>query len=396
MITIKLPKLHIAQLEIWNGLKRFTIVIAGRRFGKTLLGLLIILYWALSDKGVYWWISPNYPIGNIAWRKAKNLVSKIPFKDINIVDRTITLPNKSIIVFKSADRPNSLRGEGLKGAVLDEVAFMEEEVWNQSIRPALVDKNGKALFLTTPKGKNWIYRLYLEAQNKEDWITFQKPTSDNPYIPKEEIELARKTTPFYIFQQEYLAQFIDNATSIFRNINTEAKETNPKEHVGHDIYLGVDLAKQADFTVITAICKTCNEQLFIDRSNNLEYLFQEKRIEAHVDRWKPKGIVVETNNIGIPFIEGLKRKGLSIIEFTTTAHSKPNLIEDLAIAIEMGQLKLLDNKLQLNELGAFGFTMNKLGLRSYEATAGHDDIVMALALAYYGTKHRKDIFLGSL
>lgn len=389
--------LHKGQVEVFQNLKRFTIIVAGRRWGKTRLCAFILLVKALTiPKSKYWWISPTYKISDIGYEFFKKIIAKTPHV-IKEADRKIILFNGSEIEFKSADTPDNLRGKGLSGVVFDEAAYIQEDVWIGIIRPTITINKGWAIFISTPNGKNWFYRLVLDAEGKEDWIVFHKPTSDNHYVPREELLDTEQSTPAIKFRQEYLAEFLDDSSSVFRNLTKQAvapRDTTHNQHKGHSISIGVDLAKSDDFTVITGICETCKKQVFIDRSNNVDYLFQVKRLVANAERWKPESIVVETNNVGVMFIEALTREGLSIVEFTTTAQSKPDLIENLSVAIEMGELEILNDPIQLNELGAFGFEVNKLGRRSYSAPKGlHDDTVMGLALAYYGIKHKATHFV---
>lgn len=408
MVKLNIEKLlHPSQLEVFKGLKRFTIIVAGRRWGKTRLACLILLVKALTSKGIYWWVAPTYTVADLGFSLFKQLVRLIDPQYVQIKegDRKVILQLKtggtSEIVFKSADNPDNLRGQGLKGVVFDEAArIRSDELWIADIKPSLADNLGWALFISTPNAKNWFYNLYVQAGDDDKWAVFEKPSSDNPYLTAEEIEDNRLTSPSYVFKQEWLAEFIDDGMSVFRNIKkvcTLSKEdTAYKEHKNHQVYFGVDLAKQTDFSVITAFCKDCSQQVLLDRFNQIDYIFQRKRLKAHADRWKPQGIVVETNNTGIPFIEELHRLGLPIIEFTTTAKSKPNLIESLSIAIEGGDIKLFNDKIQINELRAYGMETGSSGTRKYSAPSGlHDDIVMSLALAWHGvTSHQS--FMGIL
>jgi hypothetical protein len=389
-INLNLNKLlHKGQKEVVRNLKRFTIIIAGRRWGKTRLAALILLTKSLEKKGIYWWIAPTYKQSDIAWNLLKKLVSKLPV-EIKEADRKIQI-NGSEIVCKSADNPDNLRGEGLSGVVFDEAAFVKEEVWKSVIRPSLSDKQGWCIFISTPNSKNWFYKLTLEAEGKEDWIVFVKPTSDNPHIPANEIEDARNSIPVYVFEQEYLAKFLDDSTSVFRGISKVFKarqENKPKLHPKHEIVFGVDWGKENDFTVITGICRDCKEQVLFDRFNKIDYIFQTERLKAHYERWKPIRVIVEANSIGAPLIEQLKRDGLPIEGFLTTASSKPDLIENLSLAIETEVIKLIDEPVLMNELQLFGMETNKLGKRSYSAPSGyHDDCVISLALAWYGAKN---------
>jgi hypothetical protein len=153
-------------------------------------------------------------MANVGWRLINQLGQQIPGTEIYKADRRIILPTGGEMSVRSADNPDSLRGESLDLAVLDECAFMAEATWLEAIRPALSDKQGAAMFISTPKGHNWFWRLYQMANTHSEYAAWQIPTSDNPYILDTEIEAARLTLPERIYQQEYQAMFLDDAGGV--------------------------------------------------------------------------------------------------------------------------------------------------------------------------------------
>jgi predicted phage terminase large subunit-like protein len=169
---------------------------------------MLSLKTALEIAGRCWWIAPSYPQSSAAWRELKALAAQIPERKVYEADRRILLPGGGEIVVKSADSPESLRGEGLDLVVLDEAAFIDSEVWTDAIRPALSDRKGGAVIISTPCGYNWFYEVYQRGQEgRGDWQCWQYPTSDNPLISPDEIEAARESLPARTFGQEYLAAF---------------------------------------------------------------------------------------------------------------------------------------------------------------------------------------------
>ena len=106
--------------------------------------------------------------------------------------------------------------------VLDEAAFMKEDAWKEAIRPVFLTKsNARVWFVSTPKGKNWFYNLFQLGQSSEysQYTTYTGSSYDTPYINPEEIEDAKKTLPKNVFDQEYLAKFIDNGGEVFSNLD---------------------------------------------------------------------------------------------------------------------------------------------------------------------------------
>lgn len=208
-IEITPPPLHPRQREIAHHKARFRVLACGRRWGKTFLGSLLCIMTAL-DGGRAWWVAPTYPISNVGWRGIKGFALQIPGADINKSERLVTMPGGGTVQVKSAHNPDALRGEGLDKLVLDECAFMPEAAWVESLRPTLSDRQGRAVMISTPRGRDWFYKLWERGNDpaQGEWASWQLPTSDNPYIAPEEIDAARLGLPDSTFRQEYLAEFM--------------------------------------------------------------------------------------------------------------------------------------------------------------------------------------------
>ena len=382
---IKLPPFHARQREIAVDDARFKVAACGRRFGKTRLGAALCLMTA-GTGGRAWWVAPTYPVATVGWRLINRMARQVPGAAVRQGDRLVTLPGGGEIQVRSADNPDSLRGEGLDFVVMDECAFIREEAWLEALRPALSDRKGRALFISTPKGRNWFWRLWqrcLDAHDHE-WRGWQLPTADNPYIDPAEIEAARLGLPERVFRQEYLAQFLDDAGGIFRRVMEAATATALDAPQPGRVYVaGVDVANEADFTVISVLDATNREQVYLDRFNQVGYLALEDRIEAAYRRWGIQTIIIEDNSIGLPVIDHLRGRGMRIVPFHTSQATKAPLIQSLQSAFEHGALRILNDPVQIGELQAYEGKRLASGM-SYSAPAGlHDDTVMALAFAWY-------------
>jgi len=334
--------------------------------------------------GRAWWVAPNYKMGEVGWRPLRRMGNKIG-AEVRRADRQIVLPGGGDVTVRSADKPDTLRGEGLDFVVLDECAFIAEDAWIEALRPALSDRLGRAMFISTPKGRNWFWRMWqrgLDDQN--EWMSWRLPTSDNPYIEASEIEAARDTLPELTFEQEYLAEFLENAGTVFRNIsaNMIAPGASPEQHEGHNIVAGVDWGRQQDFTTISLGCVDCKCEIAKDRFNKIDYIFQRGRLIALCDQWKPSAINIEVNSIGWPNFEMLQREGMPVYAFETTGSSKPPLIENLALSMEKTEFAFLDDPIWTAELEAYERQVSPTtGRSAYSAPQGmHDDTVMARAL----------------
>ena len=392
MPTIIDAKPHAGQLEVHNSDARFKVLSAGRRWGKTRLGVNECLD-AASKGGRAWWVSPNYKTSEVGWRPLRQIARKIPNAEVRLVDRMVTLPGGGFVAVRSADNPDSLRGEGLDFVVMDECAFMQREAWTEAIRPALSDRLGKALFISTPKGRNWFWENYQRGINGEEgWAAWTFPTVNNPYIAASEVEAAKRDLPEMIFRQEYLAEFIDDSGGVFRRVQ-EAAVLSPQEpQAGRQYVAGVDVASSVDFTVVTVLDAESKEQVFMDRFNRVDYPVLINRLESVYKRYGMTSMVVESNSIGRPVIDELVTRGLNIVPFTTTSATKQAIIQSLQSAFENGLIRVLDEPVLVGELLSFESKRNASGSFSYSAPDGmHDDCVMSLAIAWSGMQERVQV-----
>lgn len=213
-LEIKLPALHrgrdgkSGQLEIAESKARFKIIICGRRWGKTTYGVWECFKTGLQKRdALIWWVAPSYKVAMPGWVILRRIAKMIPGAQVKEGDRYVVLPNGTEIWAKSADDPDSLRGEGLVLVVFDEPSQIRERTWSEVIRPALADKLGSAIFIGTPKGKNWVYNLWQYAGVNPSWERWRKPTRDNPFIKEAEIDEIEANELPSIFKQEYEADF---------------------------------------------------------------------------------------------------------------------------------------------------------------------------------------------
>lgn len=167
------------------------------------------------DGGNIWWIAPTFSVASDIWRDLKQACNNA-WTDKSEIEKRIELPGGGAVTVKSSDNPDSLRGAGLDGVVIDEAATTKQDAWQQSLRPALSDKQGWAAFIGTPKGFNWFHDLYVEAEHLPDWERWRRPSSDNPLMTAEELVQARREVGGLIFAQEYEATFQADSFGMFR------------------------------------------------------------------------------------------------------------------------------------------------------------------------------------
>ena len=265
-MNLTLPALHSGgQRQIKDCDARFIVIDAGRRWGKTRLGVALCTEAGLRGQRA-WWVGPTYPTASVGWRPLLHLAAQIPSAPLPMrTTRTVNYPGGGWVQVKSADKPESLRGEGLDLVVIDEVAHIPrfEEVWEQSLRPALSDRQGRAIFISTPKGYNHFWDLYSQAEMHTEWAAFQHPTWDNPFIAETEIEAARQQLPSLVFRQEYGAEFVQLAGALFRREWFEIIEAEPEAQYVRSWDLAASTKTTADYTVGVKVGLTTEGSLVI-------------------------------------------------------------------------------------------------------------------------------------
>jgi hypothetical protein len=233
-----------AQDTIAKDQHRFRVVVAGRRFGKTHLSIRELCYHARTPNQEVWYVAPTYrQAKQIVWRKLKNKLQDLNWtKKVNESELTIILKNGSQISLKGADNADSLRGVGLDFMVMDEFADVEQEAWTEVLRPTLADKQGKALFIGTPKGiGNWAHDLYtMPDEQPNTWASFQYTTIDGGQVKPEEIEAAKQDLDERTFRQEFMATFETYSGRIYYSFDRKTNCAPPTEIDLSVIYTGWD------------------------------------------------------------------------------------------------------------------------------------------------------------
>jgi hypothetical protein len=383
-----LPALHALQEKIRAHPARFKVLACGRRFGKTTYALYEIQQ-ALGAGLQVAYFAPTYRMVSEVWRALKRM-NKPNTAHRSEEEHRIELHNGGAVECWSLKAVDSVRGRAYDLIVIDEAGQFGdlEEAWNGAIRPLLTDRVGRAIFASTPRGRNFFYQLYLlggDTLNTE-WGAFHAPTSANPFIAPSEIESARSTMPVRLFAQEYLAEFLADNSEVFRNVlaMSTLSPTLPTDFPsGTRFVAGVDWGRAHDYTVMCVINADTAQEVAIDRFNAVGWEIQRGRIKQLADEWGIDHIIAEANSIGEPNIQALQAEGLPIIGFTMSAKSKSPLIEGLALAIERSELALIHDPIATGELLAYQTERLKGGGWRYNApSGGHDDTVIARALAW--------------
>jgi hypothetical protein len=397
-------KLHKNQKRALYSKTRFTLVAAGRRWGKSDVAVRWILRRGMDARlasldGIIWIIYPTYKVARVAWRKFKKLAPPgwvTNYTGTDLHPEAIKMGNITI-EFQSGMKPETLVGEGLLAAWIDECGEIKERVWAESIRPTLMDFKAPALMTGTPKGRNWFYKMYARGWEEESRGILSVGTDsaqgcrshDNPYVPLDEIEDIARDLTARAYQQEILARFLSAEGAVFRvdRIRDKGLRLSEKETVA----LGVDLARRKDFTVLVGMDADF-AVTFYDRFKDIDWPLQRRRIKATWEALDRPALVMDSTGVGDPVVQEMQADGVPVEPYYFTGTSKRALVEQLTLACDDAALTLPDEPTLLNELESFDMTQLPSGNIRYSAPEGqHDDCVMALGLALYGASRYGDL-----
>ncbi len=384
-----LPVLRTDQYAIAMHPAKVKIITCGRRWGKTVLGGTLVLN-TLRQHGRVAWITPTFKNSRPLWRWCVNAAAgEIQSGKVRLskADRTLETRRGGFLGLYSADNIDSIRGEAFHLVVEDEAARIDEDARTDAIMPTLADYDGDEIVITSPKGKNWVYKEFLKGQEDGEYVmSWQAPTSDNPSKNiRRAFERARTTVPERTFRQEWLAEFVEGG-EVFRHIDRATTATEQEAaQPGHQYVFGIDFGRIEDFTVVTVMDVTDQAVVYVDRYNAIDWTMQVDRIVALYEKFQPTVLVAERNSMGDPIINTLYEKSLPVQPFVTTNATKQTIIDGLALAFERSQIRIIKHPILINELQSYTVEQLPSGLVKYGAPFGlHDDCVMSCALAFYG------------
>ncbi len=361
----------------------FIVAIIGRQFGKTIISENMAIYWALNNSHTKtYWVSPTDSQAQKVYKEIKEALidsgaiksSKAPKGDTEIIFK-----NGSKILFRSAASEDSLRGESVHYMILDEAAFIKKETIDSILMPMLNVTGRKCLFISTPKGKNYLYDFYKKGLSEKKWKSIRYSTYDSPFANDELIDMFRNTLPDKLFKQEIEAQFIDSS-SIFNNLNDVMILDKEEPNASKNYYGGIDIGIVNDATVLTVLD---------DNGNMVNYYRWEKLESPEIiseiirlnKKWNFKKILIENNNQGLPIYQELKRKINNIKDFNTNVKTKSEIINRIIYLFNMKEMKVLKDEYLRIELEGFIFKQSNGNIKFMADNGFHDDCVMSLAIA---------------
>lgn len=388
-ITLYTP--HKNQRLIHNSIDnepfKYYVLDIGRQFGKSSLGENQSLKWLFNESKVkIGWVSPIF-------RQCKKIYNEIDiafgnapfvFKEKNKTELIFKSHKDSVLQFFSAENYDNIRGETFDYLIIDEAAWISEQAWTEVLRATVLVKGRKVIFLSTPKGRNWFYKLHSLDGTNPQYKSFTMTSYDNPLINPSEIDDARETLPDNVFRQEYLGEFIDGGAGVFKELTINVSPSGSSKY-----YFGLDLGRADDYTVLT-ILNDRGQMVACERWRHDTWQNIVTKVVAVIKHWKAIGYI-EINSIGDPIYEQVKLQYSNIEPFTTTSKSKQDIIEGLQVAVQNKEFTALDIPWMRKEFELFTYEYSaKTRAVKYSAPSGfHDDGVMSCAIAYHALKNLK-------
>jgi hypothetical protein len=304
--------------------KRFVVLALHRRAGKTEIALKKLLDAAVKNREelpLYFYVAPYLKQAKIiAWSRLKQMVAPLirhGAAEVNESELWVKLlPSGAVIRIFGADNPDAMRGVRLDGAVLDEVAQMKPEVWEEIIQPALSDRKGWAWFIGTPKGINLFSDLYFGASSRTGWVAARYSVYETDALDREEVERLRGAMSESAFAREYLCDFSaagdDQVISL-----TDAEDAAQRQHPANSMdyaprILGVDPARFGDDRSV--IFKRQGLQAMKPAVyRGVDNMTLAGHVAAVIDDWSPDAVFIDAG-AGSGVIDRLRQLGHDVIE----------------------------------------------------------------------------------
>lgn len=376
------PLLYPKQEKAFFNDSRYCFIEASTKAGKSTAAMVWLIERALrrgAQGRNFWWVAPVSGQADIMFERLKRYLPKNSYKSHG-TDKTITLFNGAVLWFKSGDKPDNLYGDDVWDAVIDEGSRMKTQAW-EAVRSTLTATGGFIRIIGNVKGKKtWTYKLGVSAKagnipNASYHVITAMDAVEAGVLPREEIEDARRIYPEAVFNELYMCIPNEDGSNPFGLKHIKAVTVEDLSHAPAKCF-GWDLAKSFDWTVGVGLDEDGAVCSF-DR-------FQKD--------WRSTGIMIEeitgatpalidSTGVGDPIVENLNRNFPNIEGFKFTQHSKQQLMEGLAVAIQQKLIRIPQGAI-IDELNNFEFSYTKTGGVKYSAPEGFkDDCVMALALA---------------
>lgn len=380
-INLNLPEYHPGQQSIVDSLSRFSVICTGRQWGKTTLMVRLAVEAMLKGKKVGLWLPDFQTYLEPYWERLMEVLPKELITKASTQQHVIRLLNKGSLHIFTCEKKRAGQGHTLDLALIDEAATIKTivEMWNKTIEPTIRIRRGKAIFTSTPDGRDGFWQLSERRHTDDEWSLHHARTIDTPYLEDDErqkiLALPRNNAAV---RQEYWAEFIEEGGSVYPvQIVWEPNDIDYTQAVR----IGIDLAKMSDYTVIS-IWDDQNRQLELHRWNQQSWESIVDKIVYILSKWRNADVIIDGTGVGNPVCDQIEEKmpHLTFDRFIFTQTSRNRILEGLALYMDDQACQWLDDDIQKSELEGFRRLMRN-GRVCLESSAPHDDTVMAAAMA---------------
>lgn len=394
------------QVEVLTHPARFKAVVATRKWGKSTCGMLHVMATVAKPKrgGLFQWIAPTYRQARGPFRTlygALRGAGQVIAHDAQAM--TIDLATGWRVDFRSAEVDDNLRGDGPHAAIIDEIAQIKDETYDEVIRPSFSATGASCMFLGTPKGRRGVgWRIWSRGQ--PDPITKQSRDPlyrswrftcyDATFIPRAEWEEAKRTTSARAFAQEFMAEFLETEGVVFE----EVRKRRATPILGEPVGIGADWAKDQDFTWFVAVGARSGAVLKVQRlPHRINYLQQVNALVEFCREFEGRGFFCCHDKTGVGNAVDdimLQRDDrffneYNLESFLFTHKTKNEIVDEAIVDFESGRLGFIASMLDepiyntlIKEHEEFALEVSNTGKITYGAPDGfHDDAVMATILA---------------
>jgi len=297
-----------SQIAIINAINnpkyRFVSAAVSRRQGKTYIANIIGQLVSLVPGSNILIMSPNYSLSQISFDLQRNLIKHFDLevtKD-NAKDKVIEISNGSTVRMGSVNQVDSCVGRSYDLIIFDEAALADgKDAFNVALRPTLDKENSKAIFISTPRGRNnWFSEFFYRGFSEDfpEWCSIRATYRDNPRMSETDIAEARKSMSEAEFRQEYEADFNTYEGQIWKfDFETQVKDLSQLDTSKMDVFAGLDVGYK-DPTALCVIAYDWDEEKYylVDEYFNSERTTEQHAIEIQklIDRWDIDYIYIDS------------------------------------------------------------------------------------------------------
>ena len=392
-LNVKGIKLTESQKIIYNYANdkehKYVMANLSRQQGKTTVVTLLCIQWLSKPNEEIIYFTPTFTLAKRIYASIIKMLPRTFVSKSNSSDLIIESITGSKLRFFSGEAAQSARGSNCTKLIIDEAAYIKEEIDGQSfyfniVLPLTKVHCNKIIMISTPKSTfGFFYNLCMQAMSgeREDMVYIKRTIYEDALIKPEEIEELKKGYPPMAWKCEFECMFLTDALSVFPDFE---RCFDIEKYRNDKCWIGIDPSSVGDDNTIVTLVNTHNEvkQYKIDGSLDSKY----SQIASIINKADPVATYIESNSIGEVMANEIKkqlRKKSSFHTFATTNETKKDYISLIAVGVANKTLHFeKENKLLYSEMSTFTYKLTKTGNITYAAQEPfHDDTVTSLGIA---------------